>query len=311
MKAYGWAGLALLIVSEYFLFARVEPFYSWFYSLAWWSYILLADNLLLKLRGRSLLTSRRGELLVMLPLSVFVWLLFEACNLILKNWAYEGVPGQLWIRWPGYALAFATVFPAIFITADLVEAIVFRRRGPPAASEAERSELGPQGRPGWLYLALGTFLTAAPLAWPRVFFPAIWIGPIFLLDPLLEALGIRSLSQAAASGRRYRAWSLLLAGLVCGGLWEFWNYWAGSRWTYTVPHFADWKVFEMPVLGFLGFPPFALECWIFYHLLQEIRRRLWAAEVLLWLVIVALSLLVFHEIDGHTVVRYTAELVRS
>jgi len=62
MKPYGWFGLALLAVAEVSLFRRVEPFYSWFYCLAWWSYILLADNLLLAARGRSLLSSRRREL---------------------------------------------------------------------------------------------------------------------------------------------------------------------------------------------------------------------------------------------------------
>jgi hypothetical protein len=59
--------------------------------------------------------------------------------------------------------------------------------------------------------------------------------------------------------------ALLAAGAVCGVLWEFWNYWAATRWTYTVPYLGDVKVFEMPVLGYLGFPPFALECWAMYH----------------------------------------------
>ena len=54
MKIYGCFGLLLLIVSEYCLIHKIEPFFTWFYCFAWWSYILLADNLLLKLRGRSL-----------------------------------------------------------------------------------------------------------------------------------------------------------------------------------------------------------------------------------------------------------------
>ena len=67
MRFYGLLGLLLLLISQYFLFRKVEPFYSWFYSFAWWSYILLADNLLLALRGRSLLTSQQGELRAALP----------------------------------------------------------------------------------------------------------------------------------------------------------------------------------------------------------------------------------------------------
>jgi len=120
MKTYGWLGLSLLVVSGYFLSRRIEPFTAWFYCFAWWSYILLADNLLLKLRGRSLLVSRRREFWGMLPISVFIWLLFEAYNFVINNWSYDAVPPQTWLRWPGYALAFSTVLPGIFITSDLL-----------------------------------------------------------------------------------------------------------------------------------------------------------------------------------------------
>jgi len=96
MRLYGWAGLLLLVIAQYGLMRKVEPFYSWFYCFAWWSYILLADNLLLKVRGNSLLTGRRREIWSMLPLSVFIWLLFEAYNLTINNWSYIEVPKELW-----------------------------------------------------------------------------------------------------------------------------------------------------------------------------------------------------------------------
>jgi len=28
--------------------------------------------------------------------------------------------------------------------------------------------------------------------------------------------------------------------------------------------FQQWKIFEMPAPGYLGFPPFALECFVMY-----------------------------------------------
>ena len=92
MRPYGWAGLLMLLASELCLVLKIEPFYSWFYCFAWWSYILLADNLLFTLRGASLLTTRKRELWAMLPLSVFIWLLFEGYNLFIRNWAYDGMP---------------------------------------------------------------------------------------------------------------------------------------------------------------------------------------------------------------------------
>jgi len=63
-------------------------------------------------------------------------------------------------------------------------------------------------------------------------------------------------------GRCYR---LLASGLIAGLLWEFWNFWAVARWSYTVPFVGELKVFEMPILGFLGFPTFALEAFALYQ----------------------------------------------
>lgn len=312
MKAYGWFGLGLLIVSGCFLWQKVEPFYSWFYCFAWWSYILLADNLLFRLRGRSLLSGRRGELWTIWPLSILIWLLFEGYNLVIRNWAYEGVPHQLWLRWIGYAVAFATVLPGVFITSDLVESL-FDRNARSFASESEELTGTLSTRPApWLFLA-GLLLCLAPLIWPRYFFPAVWLGPVFLLDPLLEKLGIRSLSLLITHGERRRVWSLLLGGLLCGLIWEFWNFWAASRWIYTIPFFGRWKVFEMPVLGFFGFPPFALECWILYHVLRTIltRPRSVTARVALWAAGALLCIFIFHGIDRRSVVRFTEYLDRS
>ncbi len=306
MKLYGWLGLILLAASEYCLFQKIEPFYSWFYCFAWWSYILLADNLLLKLRGRSLFTGRQVELPGMLLLSVFIWLIFEACNLVMKNWGYDGVVSLLWIRWCGYGMAFATVLPGIFITSDLVECLVFRHRETPSASEFEELNKAPVHSASRLFILTGFFLCAAPLVWPRYFFATVWLGPIFALDPALERLGIRSLSLSISSGMRRRVWSLMLGGLACGLMWEFWNFWAASKWVYTVPFFHQWKVFEMPLLGFLGFPPFALECWILYHLIRESVRRVRPAalQAALWVLIGAACLVLFYAIDHTSVIRF-------
>jgi hypothetical protein len=66
--------------------------------------------------------------------------------------------------------------------------------------------------------------------------------------------------------------NLLVAGLICGLIWEFWNYWAGTKWIYNVPILPEIKLFEMPILGFGGFPPFAVECFAMY---VTVRRWVW------------------------------------
>jgi hypothetical protein len=285
---------------------RVEPFYSWFYSFAWWSYILLADKLVLILRGRSLLTSRSRELRRMLPFSVAIWLLFEGYNFVIRNWAYRGVPAEVVLRWPGYALAFATVLPGIFITSEIVEHVLYGGRAAATAPECEQLDRPARQPEEGLFLALGIGLSAAPLLWPRVFFPAVWLGPIFLLDPLLARLGRGSLWLSVRAGDSRRFWALMIGGLVTGVLWEFWNFWAAARWVYSVPFVGQWKIFEMPALGFLGFPPFALECWILYHLLDAAAdcARSTSRRLLFWIALAVFCCGIMTGIDRFTVLSF-------
>jgi hypothetical protein len=74
-----------------------------------------------------------------------------------------------------------------------------------------------------------------------------------------------------AAGDNTRLVALLAAGFLCGGLWEAWNLGARTKWIYSVPFFDELKLGEMPVLGFLGFPPFALECYAMVNFLSLLR----------------------------------------
>jgi hypothetical protein len=108
----------------------------------------------------------------------------------------------------------------------------------------------------------------------RYTFGFVWLGFIFLLDPINERVGGESLLVKWGQGDPRRALRLLVAGLVAGFLWEFWNYWATSGWRYTVPWPLDFGVyyFRMPLLGLLGFPPFAWESWAMFQFLKRALR---------------------------------------
>jgi hypothetical protein len=98
----------------------------------------------------------------------------------------------------------------------------------------------------------------------------VWLGFIFLLDPINRRLGAPSLGSEFQRGDARRLVNLALSGLLCGVLWEFWNYWAHSKWHYTVPIMENLKIFEMPVPGYLGFPAFALECFTMYVFIRRL-----------------------------------------
>ena len=125
-----------------------------------------------------------------------------------------------------------------------------------------------------LSIAIGGLMLAMPFFVPaeraRYLAAPVWLGFIFLLDPINARLGEDSLMNHLAAGRFDRSKNLLLSGLLCGVLWEFWNYWSRAKWHYTVPIMENLKIFEMPVPGYLGFPAFALECFTMYVFVRRL-----------------------------------------
>lgn len=306
---YGWLGGATLALGEAGVFLGGVPIRTLFYCLAWWSYIALADACVWKRRGHSLLRNRPVEFWFLAFWSVPIWNLFELLNFRLQNWFYINVPTESILALLFNLSAYATVFPAIFETYDLLRAY----------GVAEGVRTRPWRVTSRMLLvcgAAGTGMLAAALLWPRVAFPLVWGFAIFLGDSLCYRLENRTVSLLGhfERGDPRPFLRLLLAGLVCGGLWEFWNFWAYTKWLYTVPFFEELKWFEMPPLGFLGFPPFAVECYVLVNLLNAVRRgRNWEAPgrtgpgasrrlaVSAVAIVLAFNGLVFAGIQAHTV----------
>ncbi len=265
---YGWLGLCALIAGEVGLFLGVYAAQVLFYCIAWWSYIVMADAWVWKRRGHSLLRDRPWEFLVLAFWSIAIWNLFELFNFRLRNWFYINVPTEFIYGAIFTFFAYATVIPGLFETYDLlrVHGVADRIRMRPW--RIRRSGIA-------LSVAVGLVMLITPLLWPRYAFPLVWGFVVFLVDPLCYRVGrsrTESLLGQFERGDPRPFIRLLLAGLICGGLWEFWNFWAYTKWIYTVPYFEDLKWFEMPPLGFFGFPPFAVECYVLINLLNVFRR---------------------------------------
>ena len=266
MRLYGWIGLVILVASEALLFAG-NTFVAYNMTpIAWTGYILLADAIVHRIKGRSWLTTRRREFWYLIPISVISWLLYEFYNYRLQGWHYVGMPENMWVRGVGYFWAFATIFPGIFVTADLLLALkLFRRcRGKPRPWSLNTLRV---------IFTLGFVFLAVPLVFPSGYLWAfVWVGMVFFLGPINLAYAPDSLFRDFAEGDFERMTALFVGGLICGFLWEFWNYWAATKWVYTVPILSAVKIFEMPVVGFLGFPPFALECFAMYQTARVILK---------------------------------------
>jgi len=264
-----WLGITIMAVSETATLLHIEPFWSWNTPIAWTGFIIFADSVVYRARGDSWIRSAPREFALLAVASIPLWLVFEWFNLYIRNWHYTGLPESFWLQQLGYAWSFATIWPAIFEGAELfgvVRAGWARKAGAYPAYPA----------PSALWIAIGAAMLVSPfLVSPqtaRYMAAPVWLGFIFLLDPINARLGGASLLAEWRAGRFDRTINLALSGVLCGVLWEFWNYWAHAKWHYTVPIMEHLKIFEMPVPGYLGFPAFAFECFTMYEFLRSVLR---------------------------------------
>jgi hypothetical protein len=270
-------GLVVMIVSETATLARIEPFYHWNTPIAWTGFILFADGIVWGARKRSWMRSNPLEFVFLALISIPLWLIFEFYNLYIENWYYTGLPDNFGLRQFGYAWSFATIWPAIFEAADLFD--VWRARNREKALGQTYRYVFVKGYARLTSMVLGLAMLSWPLFWPSPYLAApVWLGFILLLDPINAALGEESLLGDAEHADYGRLVNLILSGFLCGILWEFWNYWAGAKWHYTVPIMEQAKIFEMPLPGYFGFPAFALECFTMYVFVRAIFKRLLKAS---------------------------------
>jgi hypothetical protein len=272
-----WIGVVTLALSEGAMLAHVEPFWTWHTPFAWTGYILILDGIIYTKRRSSWLTRHFREFVFLAFMSIPLWVVFEGYNLLIKNWHYINLPDNLLLRYFGYAWAFATISPGIFLTAELVAILRGARRTGSTEADAESRRLlrvdYELATADYVSVVFGAAMLLLPIIWPSPYLAApVFLGFIFLLDPINAWSGDDSLLRDFRNGTYERMTNLLIAGFICGGLWEFWNFWARAKWIYTVPIVGNVKIFEMPVLGYFGFPPFALECFAMYVFA---RRLFW------------------------------------
>jgi hypothetical protein len=137
VRGYGWAGLGVIGAAAVLLFAGEPTVARWFTPIVWTGYVLFIDAVTARFTGRSYLTTDRLDGLLVALASIGCWWLFELYNAprFWRGgadaeglwWRYHGLEPNLFLRRVGYDWAFATIFPAMFLTAAALRATIFRR----------------------------------------------------------------------------------------------------------------------------------------------------------------------------------------
>lgn len=256
-----WMGLVLMSVG-WLLNWRLDGLrtHLLFFPL-WLGFCLTVDGLCFYRSGSSLLMRSWRRYVGMFCISAPVWWLFELLNRRTHNWLYLGRDAFTAAEYALFAtINFSTVVPAVFSTAELWWSFRFMQRRKPWG----KVPITPQKLR--LYVIIGGLMLALILAAPRYGYPLLWSSLVFILEPINFRIGARSLLDDLRGGDWRKVWSLWLGGLTCGFFWELWNWRSYPKWVYHTPFVQFAHVFDMPLLGYLGYLPFAMELFALYHL---------------------------------------------
>ncbi len=251
---HGWVGLILIAVCWPLNWTLPGVRTSYLFFPLWLGYILVVDALVQVRTGTSIRTRSRKNFLHLFLISAPVWWLFELINLRTANWEYVGRELFSTLQFALLCtISFSVVVPAVFETAELIRS--FRWMDPFA-----RGPRAPAARAMFAGLFVtGLAMLAAVLVCPKIFYPFTWIALVLIFEPINYWTSRPHFLEQLRNGDWRTVISLSFGALICGFFWEMWNYYSFPKWTYHIPGLGFWRIFEMPLLGYGGYIPFALE----------------------------------------------------
>lgn len=271
MPWFGWLGLGILVVSEIALINGFHPAALVFTPIMWTGYILFIDGWIWARGHKSYFINEKWQWPMLALFSVLIWVMFESFNFKVQAWEYFNRP-EPFLRNAIFIWAFATIIPAMLRTRALFGTFdLFHRTHP----------WNIKFTPFWLGLSfvVGIAFTFMPVMFSdtlaNLLIPFVWVGLIFLLEPINYRIGAPSVFRDLENGKISFFWQILAAGLFCGLLWETWNAqvipFQGLFWNYYIAEIYHKLSFnlkwgEMPLVGFLGYPPFIWECFALWEL---------------------------------------------
>lgn len=271
-----WPLFFLALMSLFWLLAwsRFEffaPLQEHSYVLLWWSAIAFCNALTQALSGTSLATRSPVTLLALAALSAGTWWFFEYLNRFTQNWQYllpkNYTASEYFLL---ASLSFTTVLPAIASLAELLHLLLPRN-----SRWTTFFALGWFGsRPSaYVSLLLGIALAFSLGALPALSYPFVWLAPIAILYACWVLYAEQLVFPELADGNWQRLAEWMLASFCCGFLWEMWNFYSLAKWVYHIPFLEALHLFEMPILGYLGYLPFGVLCaQVAALLLPELRQ---------------------------------------
>jgi len=266
---YGYFGFILIIVFWYLNWNLDGLRTHILFFPLWFGYILFADAITFHRKGTSYIQRNIKLFLLLFIISAPAWWLFELINLRTQNWFYDGKQFFTDIEYALLAtISFSTVMPAVFCTAELVGS--FNWLNSFHNSEKTKSDiLNPN-----ILLISGLVILSLTLILPSYFYYFEWLAVYLILDPINYRLKNNSLLNYISERDWRPVISLSIGAVICGFFWEMWNYNSYPKWIYNTPMVNFLHIFEMPLLGYIGYIPFAWELFAIYNFISGSVLRL-------------------------------------
>lgn len=277
LPAWFWAGLVMWGGTLFILWAKFsEPRWIilWADLPLFWGFALVVDGwVYVRNGGRSIISRSLQEFIGIGVASISGWLIFEYLNFFVDdNWIYPNgalIPDNQFTIYAVIGSAglmpLAFEWYTLFLTFDRLK---------------YRFDDGPK-----IKLSIGVinallvfcFVLLFFIAfYPDLLFTLLWVVPLIILSAVLDRLKIWTPFELVKKGNWSPLLLFALAYFVQGFLLEFWNYFSAyhengmiisetpAYWSYSVPYVNVYHVFEMPVLGLMGYLPFGIYCIIWW-----------------------------------------------
>lgn len=276
--AWFYVGAVVCLGSWYMMWLSGSPLVKYLFTALWWGFIATVDGVVYQRSGGASIFSRLPTQMFWLGItSTLGWWAFEWMNyFVLESWFYPNSPAIFTraqaIFW--FSLTFTCVFPGIF------EIYTLLRTFPKLKV---RWALGPELAPSvglvWLILLTGSVAAFCVGLFPYPLFFVVWIASLLIIPEAMGIVGLWTPFAPLATGNWAPMVLCAVASLLTGFFWEMWNYGSNhwhpglnpNYWQYEVPYVDVTVGFtEMPILGYFGYLPFGVQCWVWWLVLAHL-----------------------------------------
>lgn len=269
-------GVLLTLGSWVVAWSEFIPLKYYSFFPLWLGYILTINGISQLLLGASLLKQLGLGFISLFLISIPFWWYFEFLNHFANSWNYHFIQPLSSVEYVLRAsISFSVVVPAVFSTVFLFYHILLRIHPLNTAKLPIFKWYFP------ILISLGIISHILLILIPVYVFPLMWVALTFILIPLNYRLGFPSLLQKLQLGDWTLLFTITLVMLFIGFWWEMWNFYSFPKWSYSIPFVGGYKVFEMPILGYLGYPFFGLEVYLYTHLISGIINCLSRQKIIL------------------------------